>query len=366
MESFYVTLPSNSSMDIFPENTVSRFKTQLPTTLTFDQPYEMGLTEFIFPANWYNIIEGNNNVNFKRKRGWIRVPSKKIQISVQKGFLNITSFLQEMEDQLFRVVNTQNTDVFSIRQDQKVLIQIPPQIKQMELNESLAHALGFQSTIINRSTTGHRAPQRSFMGNKQYIFTVETNEEDILLNEDINQNFSIPEGHYSDPHKLLNLLNTLMVSILRLPVLKKDEGFTLDSEGEFIEAKLPFTGIEISMDPALASLFGFEKSTLSSGRRIKASFPFDVRNSYYSVYIYTDVIKPQLVGDSRSKLLQVLPAPQRTNAIISHTFNPIEYVPLEQLQFNQIAIDIRNGSGDLIPFRSGHSIVKLHFRPIKK
>ena len=45
----YVTLPSNSSMDIYPENKASSFKVSLPETLQVDPEYwEVALKEIQF------------------------------------------------------------------------------------------------------------------------------------------------------------------------------------------------------------------------------------------------------------------------------------------------------------------------------
>lgn len=55
---FYVTLPSDSSADYFPNNTVARFITKLPERIRLDGAYEMGLAEIIYPHTWYNV---NNN-----------------------------------------------------------------------------------------------------------------------------------------------------------------------------------------------------------------------------------------------------------------------------------------------------------------
>jgi hypothetical protein len=46
--SFYVTLPSNSSMEIFKNNTISNFTTQLHTPIRVNVPYEVGLVEFSY------------------------------------------------------------------------------------------------------------------------------------------------------------------------------------------------------------------------------------------------------------------------------------------------------------------------------
>ena len=45
---FYVTLPSNSSMDLYPNNTLSNYTIQLKKTIKFDVPYEVALVEMIY------------------------------------------------------------------------------------------------------------------------------------------------------------------------------------------------------------------------------------------------------------------------------------------------------------------------------
>ena len=42
---FYLTLPSNSSMTTFPDNTVANFRVKLPQTLDLSGRWEVGLTE---------------------------------------------------------------------------------------------------------------------------------------------------------------------------------------------------------------------------------------------------------------------------------------------------------------------------------
>ena len=59
MESeFYVILPSNSSMQYFPDNKTSNFVTKLSKTVQLDGECEVGLAEIDYPHTWYNISEG--------------------------------------------------------------------------------------------------------------------------------------------------------------------------------------------------------------------------------------------------------------------------------------------------------------------
>ena len=51
MSRFYLTLPSNSSMDYYPQNTVAQYTTKLNSTIELDSDWEVGLTEISFPIS---------------------------------------------------------------------------------------------------------------------------------------------------------------------------------------------------------------------------------------------------------------------------------------------------------------------------
>jgi len=54
MNHFYVTLPSDNSMNFYPSNTVAHFTSRLPHRIRLDGDYEVGLAEFIYPYSWFN------------------------------------------------------------------------------------------------------------------------------------------------------------------------------------------------------------------------------------------------------------------------------------------------------------------------
>ena len=55
MEKFYLVLPSNSSMTLYPENTLADYTVNLSQPVTLDDPHkwEVGLAEIQFPNSWY-------------------------------------------------------------------------------------------------------------------------------------------------------------------------------------------------------------------------------------------------------------------------------------------------------------------------
>lgn len=60
-DSFHILLPSNSSMERFPNNTVASYRTQLLNTISLDGFWEMALTEIHFPYSCYNKYDTENN-----------------------------------------------------------------------------------------------------------------------------------------------------------------------------------------------------------------------------------------------------------------------------------------------------------------
>lgn len=52
MSSFHIILPSNSSMELYTENKISHFTTQLQHPFRVFQPYEVGLAEITFDHCW--------------------------------------------------------------------------------------------------------------------------------------------------------------------------------------------------------------------------------------------------------------------------------------------------------------------------
>ncbi|CAF1087738.1 unnamed protein product [Brachionus calyciflorus] len=50
--SFYVTLPSNCSMDLYQNNTLSEFAVQLKEPIRLDVQYEVAVVEFTYKHSW--------------------------------------------------------------------------------------------------------------------------------------------------------------------------------------------------------------------------------------------------------------------------------------------------------------------------
>jgi hypothetical protein len=68
MNDFYLTLPSNSSMEIFPNNKTTCYTTQLHKRLELDGVWEVGLVEFVMTNTVFNLSEGQNYLKYREKK----------------------------------------------------------------------------------------------------------------------------------------------------------------------------------------------------------------------------------------------------------------------------------------------------------
>ena len=55
---FYLWLPSNSSMDVFPSNTLTEYQVRLPQSIVLSGDCEVALTEIQYPRSWNNVHGG--------------------------------------------------------------------------------------------------------------------------------------------------------------------------------------------------------------------------------------------------------------------------------------------------------------------
>ena len=63
---FYLKLPSNSSMDHYPDNNTSHYYTKLPQAIDLkSSDYEVGLSEILFNNSYLNIEEKSVGFSFE-------------------------------------------------------------------------------------------------------------------------------------------------------------------------------------------------------------------------------------------------------------------------------------------------------------
>jgi hypothetical protein len=97
--SFYATLPSNSSFEYYPENTLNNYTTKLHSTLRLEENYEVGLVEMSYQQNW--IYKKDGVITLKLIKRLIRFKSSfKIMIHLNQSLKMLRSFVNEKDSLL--------------------------------------------------------------------------------------------------------------------------------------------------------------------------------------------------------------------------------------------------------------------------
>ena len=55
---FYLTVPSNASSDVFPDNKTTSYRVKLPQTIDLEGNWEVGLYSISYPNTWYTLQKG--------------------------------------------------------------------------------------------------------------------------------------------------------------------------------------------------------------------------------------------------------------------------------------------------------------------
>ena len=141
MMSFYVTLPSDSSLKYFPDNKISNFITQLPTPINLSGEWEVGLSEIIYPHSWFNVNEYRNSFVFGIPDG--NITRNVIKAIPPGSYESINDILKAMNDILFH----DKVYLGFNKATKKVKITVKDGFS-ITFNDGLKQLLGFTSETI--------------------------------------------------------------------------------------------------------------------------------------------------------------------------------------------------------------------------
>ena len=326
---FYVTLPSDSSYKFFPQNTKSHFRTKLSQRINFDyeDEWNVGLAEISLPS----IITKRNALE--------------VDEDDRLNERNATPSNRESSPPI--VISSNGVDV---KLDDEYIFTIPKGRYESLSDAFIAPFLKLnnikrQQVISNVSSYKAKLDSDSVKG----VDSITYKESAQIVGKYVT--YILPLGRYDSFKDLFD---------------KAIKNFSREGQFKIVEEVRVLSNV-------LERLAPLESSALSHAREISKKEQTEhydrprlkrtTHDAFLNVYVYTDIIKPQLVGDSLSRCLRVV----NLNIGQHHqTFNPIHYYPVERKHLETIELLLADKRGEKIPFYSGEepSIVVLHF--IKK
>lgn len=195
------------------------------------------------------------------------------------------------------------------------------------------------------------------VGDDAYIILYTKNEKGASVLVSI----QVGSGNYKDIDELLTTINAhVKVQLYQCEFeFDKETGkVELISKGENVD--------EIELSPTLALLMGYEVRNVDVAIHRKAIRPPNLLAGIPSyMYVYCDLVEPQLVGDTVAPLLKIVNIDGKNYTYgaqnIVH-FNDPHYVPVMKSSFESVEIDLRTSAGQHLPFHFGATCMKLHLR----
>lgn len=268
----YITLPSNASMHLYPNNTLQNYKTQVSITEDFVGKWEVGLVNITYPRMWYN--------------------------------------------------------------------------------------------VTNEDTRCY-----------------------ALMDDKSRRNCEIPEGRYTSVEQLVDALNTALNSMipngyeyfnLSYNTLTRKVTYNIDVRNTTSSQSHPRV-IGTSFSKGVSNILGFqdiidrkiypEARFMQNVDEFTGQLVADLNKGIHSLYVYSDIIEPCPVGDTRVPLLRVVPIEEPSNSTstmqCSQSFTRVHYHPLRHRHITHVEIDIKDSIGRPVSFERGELMVTLHVRRAK-
>ena len=116
-------------------------------------------------------------------------------------------------------------------------------------------------------------------------------------------------------------------------------------------------GYSLTFKGRLAVMLGFNPgeavnipATLNLKKQHTAPHPADIHAGRYNIFIYSDIVNYQLVGDSSVPLLQCINASDKPRRMPTLTYDKPHHTSLSKTVIDDIEISLKNNQNQYIPF----------------
>ncbi len=182
----------------------------------------------------------------------------------------------------------------------------------------------------------------------------------------------VPAGSYSDVDTLIMAVREAMKN-WKPPQGTKSKSFDLsrlfmisyDKTYRRVKIKLNPTAIKGSvLSQNLQYIFGFggRWSRAFTKSVNYANYPVDLSSGFNTLYVYCDLVQPQIVGNILASLIRTVPISGEFGETVDKVFLGPHYIPLRTKSFDTIEFSIRTDRNKPVLFNFGKVIVKVHLR----
>jgi hypothetical protein len=120
-------------------------------------------------------------------------------------------------------------------------------------------------------------------------------------------------------------------------------------------------GYQLVITGRMSIILGFGGKEIKLIKTTISPYVADLHGSM-TIYVYCNIVQPQIVGDTNARLLRSVPVEGKMGDIVTKTFTNIQYVPVQMKSFEDIEILLRDDTGNPVSFERGKLLATLHFK----
>jgi hypothetical protein len=214
---------------------------------------------------------------------------------------------------------------------------------------------------------------RTLTGSKDdNIITIDVTGNSIL------QNVELPKICYRNIQHLVDTINSAIPACNSVTDCTEQYAKYLSCEYDKLKKLVKMTVAncsKLTISSKLSYILGFDGVTSfrtklltrvinnAKERQIYTSTePPNLMAGAYNMFIYSDIVEPQMVGSELVPLLRVISLSGDNSAVTTKTFSHPYYMPIARNNFDTISVVICNEYGEEIVFDKGMVNITLHFK----
>ena len=185
----------------------------------------------------------------------------------------------------------------------------------------------------------------------------------------VDQKIYIQNGYYASPRHLVEEIQKIINFRYGLTLKNSNATITISYGENSARVKLDVqdpTKVQIIFPKAIAEILGVDRNYFDKpvgNEKYIFRYGVDLNTKIHQLYIYSDLASYTFIGDVTAPILRVLPfESKRENNHLHQECVNVHYVPVAKSFIDQVHISIKGDTGENVPFISGKTLVKLHFR----
>ncbi|GFW35148.1 uncharacterized protein F54H12.2 [Trichonephila clavipes] len=117
---------------------------------------------------------------------------------------------------------------------------------------------------------------------------------------------------------------------------------------------------KVFLHKGFSKLLGFEPGEING--KVESSYIADPNASFPLIYVYSDLVEPQIVTDVQAPLLKIVKVEGKDGEVVNAHYTRPHYLPVIRRHFQTVEMVLRLHSEELVPLERGRVIAVLHFR----